>query len=287
MDATAAPQGELDRFLSVGLHLRDIGLSAPQVFAENSDYLLLEDFGDMRFADLPTDQSELYKLALDVLSHVQAQPAPSDLPHCDAAHLGTLAATAWQWYPKFATGTQDHLFHEVADQFREFAFSTDLAPSCMMLRDYHAENLMWLPQREGIRRAGLLDYQDAMLGHPAFDVVSLLQDARRDVEPDFERAMCAYFAQTMSMTQSDFYASYAALGAIRNLRIIGMFARLARHLGRPEYVDFIPRVWEYLDRDLAHPALEPVRALVLESLPPPSDAHLQMLRDTCSNSQHP
>ena len=281
MDASRSVAGEMARFLHMDQYLRDIGLSAPEIYEEFADYLILEDFENARFADVPTDPDELYRIALDVLLHLQTHPAPEGLPLCDAAHLGELAATAWQWYPDCATGKRNSDSDTVADLVESLSQRLDLTPSCVMLRDYHAENVMWLPDRQGYARAGLLDFQDAMLGHPAFDVVSLLQDARRDIDPDFERAMCAYFQTRSSMSADHFATSYAAFGAVRNLRIIGMFARLSRLLYRPHYVDFIPRVWAYLDRDLAHPALSDLREVVEKTLPPPAKSPLQFLKSAC------
>ena len=281
MDASKSVAGEMARFLHIGRFLRDIGLSAPEIYEESADYLILEDFGNARFADLPTDPAALYGIALDVLLHLQTHPAPEGLPLCDAAHLGELAATALQFYPNSASGSRNSESDAVAELVVSLSQCLDLTPSCVMLRDYHAENVMWLPDREGYARAGLLDFQDAMLGHPAFDVVSLLQDARRDIDLDFEREMCTYFQTRSSLNADHFATSYAALGAIRNLRIIGMFTRLSRLLNRPHYVDFIPRVWAYLDRDLAHPALRDLRDMVANTLPAPTKSYLEFLKSAC------
>lgn len=281
MDASKSVAGEMVRFLHMARYLRDIGLSAPEIYEESADYLILEDFGNARFADLPADPAALYRIALDVLLQLQTHPAPEGLPLCDAVHLGDLAATAWQFYPNSATGARNSDSDTVADLVESLSQRLDLTPTCVMLRDYHAENVMWLPDRSGFARAGLLDFQDAMLGNPAFDVVSLLQDARRDIDPDFEREMCTYFQTRSSMSADHFATSYAVLGAVRNLRIIGMFARLSRLLNRPHYVDFIPRVWAYLDRDLAHPALSDLREMVENTLPAPTKSHLEFLKSAC------
>ena len=281
MDASIWVAGEMARFLHIARYLRDIGLSAPEIHEESADYLILEDFGDTRFADLPTDPAELYRVALDVLLHLQTHSAPEGLPLCNPAHLGDLAATAWQFYPNSAPGGHSSDSDAVAELVESLSQRLDLTQSCVMLRDYHAENVMWLPDRSGFARAGLMDFQDAMLGHPAFDVVSLLQDARRDIDLEFEREMCAYFQSLSPMSTDHFATSYAALGAIRNLRIIGMFARLSRLLNRPHYVDFIPRVWAYLERDLAHPALRDLREVVENILPAPTKSHLEFLKSAC------
>ena len=286
MDASCAPEGELERFVRIGTDLSARGLSTPQILAHAEGFLLLEDFGDQRFAVLPVSQELLYQVAIDALIQLQATDPPSNLPICNAAHLGMLAATAWEWYLRKATGKSTPHSQDIASEVTRLAKTLPLAPTTMMLRDYHAENLMWLPDREGTRRAGLLDFQDAMMGHAAFDLVSLLQDARRDVAEEFEDEMLGYFLAQSGTDAEEFRIAYAALGAIRNLRIVGMFARLSRHLGRPHYIDFIPRVWRYLDRDLAHPALEPLRILVGRDLPEPTQQQLQFLKDACNDTPH-
>ena len=127
-----------------------------------------------------------------------------------------------------------------------------------MLRDYHAENIMLIgPDRARESEQGLIDFQDALAGHPAYDLVSLLQDARRDVSPDLEAAMLDRY-RAASAPEGDFMADYARLGAQRNAKIVGIFARLWKRDGKPRYLGMIPRVWEALERDLEHPALAPV-----------------------------
>jgi aminoglycoside/choline kinase family phosphotransferase len=141
-------------------------------------------------------------------------------------------------------------------------------PGVTVLRDYHAENIMLLPQGE----QGLIDFQDALVGHPAYDLVSLLQDARRDVSPALERAMLdRYLAQVDA--DAHFEADYARLGAQRNAKIVGIFSRLWKRDGKPRYLAFIPRVWEAMERDLRHPALEPVADWFAQNIP-------QNLRDS-------
>jgi aminoglycoside/choline kinase family phosphotransferase len=135
---------------------------------------------------------------------------------------------------------------------------TEAAP-VLVLRDYHADNLMLL-DRPGLQQLGLLDFQDALAGHPAYDLVSLLQDARRDVDPALETAMLDRYTTARRIADpAGFRASYEVLGAQRNAKILGVFARLWKRDGKPGYRQFQPRVWGYLERNLAHPALAPVR----------------------------
>ena len=183
-----------------------------------------------------------------------------------------------------------------ADAARETAFTEAFKPlldtyvretPVMILRDYHAENLLWLPARQGPARAGQLDFQDAMLGHPAYDLVSLLQDARRDVSSDVAEAMVRHYCHQTNSNHSDFTTAYHLLGAQRNLRILGVFARLSLMAGKPHYIDLIPRVWAHLMHDLAHPALAPVAALIRADLPEPTPALLQRLKDLCGTVPAP
>ena len=130
-------------------------------------------------------------------------------------------------------------------------------PGVTVLRDYHAENIMLLRPDQGASEQGVIDFQDALVGHPAYDLVSLLQDARRDVSPELEAKMLARYREQADCGP-EFDADYARLGAQRNTKIVGIFARLNQRDGKPRYLGMIPRVWEALERDLAHPALAPV-----------------------------
>jgi aminoglycoside/choline kinase family phosphotransferase len=128
-------------------------------------------------------------------------------------------------------------------------------PGVTVLRDYHAENIMLLGE---LHKQGLLDFQDALVGHRAYDLVSLLQDARRDVSPELEAEMFDHYLQATGLAADDFLADYARLGAQRNAKIVGIFVRLWKRDGKPRYLDMIPRVWALMERDLMHPALDPV-----------------------------
>ena len=148
----------------------------------------------------------------------------------------------------------------------------------LILRDFHAENLLWLPGRDGLARVGLLDFQLGQMGQPGYDLVSLLQDARRDVMPGTEATMIARFAAATGADPDRFAAHYAVLGAQRALRILGVFSRLALVLGKPGYLPLIPRVWEQLQRNLAHPALVELKAICDKLLPPPTDDALTRIK---------
>jgi hypothetical protein len=157
----------------------------------------------------------------------------------------------------------------------------------LALRDFHAENLVWLPDRAGVARVGLLDFQDAEAGHPAYDLVSLLKDARRDLAPGLEQEMIDRFLSRTGCDPERFAAAYAALGAQRNLRILGVFARLSMHFGKPHYVDLIPRVWAHLTASLRHPALAPLARRVADDLPEPTPDILASLKEQCATVPTP
>jgi aminoglycoside/choline kinase family phosphotransferase len=168
-----------------------------------------------------------------------------------------------------------------ADQFRarfeEILHQTTAGEKVMILRDYHAENLLWLPDRNGVARVGLLDFQDAMIAHPAYDLVSLLQDVRRDVTPAVELAMVERYIKRTGQYDHTFRTAYAVLGVQRNLRILAVFARLASKLGKPYYASLIHRPWAHIMRGLEHPTLAPIASMLIDTLAPPTPANLQKL----------
>jgi aminoglycoside/choline kinase family phosphotransferase len=203
------------------------------------------------------------------------------------AGLGNLSAADWaeagcfalDWYRKAAIGTEGDRAGFRAALEDVMATHAD-GPRVMILRDYHAENLLWLPDREGIARVGVLDFQLAQMGQPGYDLVSLLQDARRDVSPETEAAMIRRFKDSMG-ADAGFDAAYAVLGAQRALRILGIFTRLCRVSGKPGYLRLIPRVWDQLQRNLTHPATAPLARLCRELLPEPTPEVLSFIGDTC------
>ena len=284
MDADPAKGEDVAPFLAVGRALLLRGLTAPDVLAEDraQGFLLLEDLGDDLFARVlardPAQEPELYAAATDVLTHLHGAPLPLGLRAYDAALMGKMAALALDWYLPGVTGarTDSAGFAGLVAALRD-----KLAPGepVMALRDYHAENLLWLPGRTGIARVGLLDFQDAMAAPRAYDLVSMLQDARRDVPEAIEAEMVARYTAQNRLDPDRFCAEYAFCGAQRNLRIIGVFARLSMHYGKPHYVDLIPRVWGLLQRDLAHPALADLQAAVAATLPAPDAAGLQRIKE--------
>lgn len=283
-----APGGADDpvAFAMLDRHLRSLDLSAPAILAEDlpRGLLLLEDFGDDLFARLlaadPAREAALYAPAVDVLLHLQAAPPPLGLPDLSALDWAEAAGFALDWYAFAATGVRPDPAAFLAALTTALRAHAD-GPRVLILRDYHAENLLWLPGRMGMARVGLLDFQLGQLGQPGYDLVSLVQDARRDVSTATEAAMVARFALATRSDPKVFAAHHATLGAQRALRILGVFARLGLVAGKPQYLSLIPRVWGQLQRNLAHPALAELRAICDAVLPAPTPDLLQKIARQC------
>ncbi len=169
----------------------------------------------------------------------------------------------------------------VADLWRDIG-GDRIAP-VIALRDFHAENLIWLPARQGVARVGLLDFQDAVAAHPAYDLVSLLQDARRDVPGATEADEIARYCRLTDQSASAFLPAYHLLGAQRALRILGVFARLCLAGGKDRYLPYLPRVWAALMRNLADPALAPLARAARAGLAEPTPAMIERMRAECGS----
>ncbi len=274
------PEGDVTLFARLARHLIGIGLSAPAILAEDpaAGQLLLEDLGDgliARLATTPETEAGLYALATDALVALHRQPAPDGLPVATADRLAGMIDLAFQHY----TQAPEALPKAIA-VFQPLLQDHAQPADVMVLRDYHAENILLLPGRSGPARAGLLDFQDALQGHRAYDLVSLIEDARRDVAPATAEACITRYLHATGLPEDGFRTSLAVIGAQRNLRILGVFARLAATRGKPHYIDLIPRVWGHLQKDLSHPALAGLRE-TLTVLPEPSPEHLQDLKAPC------
>jgi aminoglycoside/choline kinase family phosphotransferase len=277
MDAPP-PQEDVRPFLKVAGLLHGLGLSAPRILAhdEAAGLLLLEDLGDGTYTRLladGADETALYALAIDALCHIQQRftPAAGVLPPYDEARLLTEASLLVDWFLPAATGAA--VAAELREEYlacwrRVLPHASGAAPT-LVLRDYHVDNLLLLPERAGIAACGLLDFQDAVLGPGSYDLVSLLEDARRDVAPDLAAAMLErYLAAFPGIDRAAFMASYAVLGAQRNCKIVGIFTRLCVRDGKPIYLKHIPRVWRLIEQDLRHPALAPVARWLAHHIPP-------------------
>jgi aminoglycoside/choline kinase family phosphotransferase len=263
MDAPP-PHEDPRPFIAVAEWLVDRGLSAPDILARDLDngLLLLGDFGDARLRETldadPAREHELYALATDLLVELHGHaPMPGLKPHGLEEWLDEVALFT-DWYcPAVGLDVDADGFQNAWRQVLAPVAEDGLGP-VTVLRDYHAENIMLVQGRAGVAHFGLLDFQDALAGHPAYDLASVLEDARRDVSPDTERAMIERYVAATGGGEA-FQRAYWALAAQRNTRILGVFTRLWKRDGKPGYRRFQPRMWGLLERDLAQPHLAPVR----------------------------
>jgi aminoglycoside/choline kinase family phosphotransferase len=252
-------------FVAVAEWLVGRGLSAPEILARDLDkgLLLLADFGNARLRETldsdPTRERELYELATDLLIHLHGHPPMEGLqPHGLDQWLSELTLFT-DWYCPAVGITVDAEAYQRAWREVLLPVTNDGLGPVTVLRDYHAENIMLVEGRDGVAHFGLLDFQDALVGHPAYDLASVLEDARRDVPPAIERAMIDRYVEARGDGKT-FERAYWALAAQRNTRILGVFTRLWKRDSKPHYRRFQPRMWGLLERDLAQPHLAPVRA---------------------------
>jgi aminoglycoside/choline kinase family phosphotransferase len=268
----------VDAFAATALYLHSRGLSAPAIEALDcaDGFAVIEDLGEGLFARLVEDGADagpLYETAIDLLVELHAEAPPQTLAvgdgegewpllDYDALALKTGADLFPEWGPRLSNVDVPA---EALDEWRALwapiAAMGGAGAKVFTHRDFHAENLLWLPERAGLKRVGLLDFQDAVRAHPAWDLASLLQDARRDVPEDLEAAMVArYLAARPELDAERFRGEYAALAALNASRILGIFARLVVRDGKPRYAAFIPRMRAMLARNLRDPGLAGVRA---------------------------
>lgn len=263
MDAPP-PKEDVRPFIHIAKHLKAQGFSAPNILAEDvsQGFLLLEDLGDDSYTKLllvnPSLEETLYRHAVEALAKLHQKPLPEPLAPYNAEKLLQEVMLLPEWLLPLvhkggatpeATQTYKALWQPLIPAMLP-------ATPVLVLRDYHADNLMWLPEREDDRKVGMLDFQDALAGHPAYDLVSLLEDARRDVPRPLAKKMIAHYLVQMPKTDAaTFHTAYALLGAQRNCKILGIFARLCARDGKAHYLKFLPRVWAHVEHDLHHPAL--------------------------------
>lgn len=274
-------------FVRVAQFLRVCGLSAPTILAQNETegFLLLEDLGDDSFTRVlraqPDAEGKLYMAALEVLLALHTRKEVlEELPSYDQALLMREALLFSEWFlPQVIPPT------ECEARQREFSalwgqLLLQHAPPCNQFvhRDFHADNLMWLPTRQGAANVGLLDFQDAVLGDAAYDLVSLLEDARRDVKAETVQALLKHYIACTGVDEADFMRRYALLGAQRNCKIVGIFVRLTVRDGKGHYLDYLPRVWAHLAHDLEHPVLSELKHWMDSHVPAPMRGRLTIGR---------
>jgi N-acetylmuramate 1-kinase len=276
-------------YVAIAAGLRGLGLSAPEILHADLDHglIVMEDLGDERIVsgDPPVPVEARYAGAIDLLAFLHSRDLPNTLPvtaaldyrlPCyDLEAFLIEAELLLDWYLVRADApATDAARAAFISLWRGALEPATGAPSTWVLRDYHSPNLLWLPQRNGIARIGLLDFQDALIGPAAYDVASLLQDARVDVAENMEMPLLGHYARTRFGNDRNFDTGaftllYATLAAQRATKILGIFARLDRRDGKPQYLRHMPRLWNYLRRSLAHPALAPLRAWYAANVPAP------------------
>lgn len=273
MDAPP-PKEDVRPFVVVTKLLRSYGFSAPEILFEDEKegFLLLEDLGNDLFSAVlkqtPECEYELYQAAVDVLIQIyhererKLHQVGVHIPPYDTDVLLREVALVTDWFMPQAVGVEQAkvLRPSYVQAWTKLFESSPLRQDVPVLRDYHADNLMWLPDREGVAKVGLLDYQDALLGDPAYDLVSFLEDIRRHVAQETIDGLLEYYLEQTRQDKEEFMLRYAVLGAQRNSKIVGIFTRLCVRDGKPNYLNWMPNVWRWLEHDLSHPALGDVSA---------------------------
>ena len=273
------------RFIAAAQFLRARGLGAPEIYAGDTTkgFVLLEDFGDDLYSDVLENgsaENDLYAAAIDAIALLHAEPAPPQLAPEMSLHAydqtACLAETdlMTQWFMPLALGRRasEAEVEEHRALWRDALASIRAQAPVFVHRDFHAQNLFWLPARAGAARVGVIDFQDAVAGNRSYDLISLLEDARRDVAPELALAMRQRYASIMRERGQEpdaeaWAAETAVTAAQRNAKIAGIFARLAKRDGKTRYLSYLPRVWGHLERDLDHPVLAELRAWYVRAIP--------------------
>jgi len=264
----APPPEDVRPFMRIAEHLAGIGLSVPKILAVDAEtgLLLEEDLGDALFSTIltPDTAETLFGAAVDALVAIQRAAPPSELVPWDAGQMAIFAMGTffdWWWPAAFGGPAPDAARADVAAALRTMLAPVAEGPRVFVHRDWFAGNLLWLPDRTGVRRVGIIDFQLASFGHPAYDLVSLLQDCRRDNDPALEERMLRrYLAARPDYDPAAFRAAYDACAAQRHLRVACQWVRLDRRDGKPQYLVHGPRTWGLLDRALRRPAAAPLAA---------------------------
>ena len=287
MDAPP-PMEKVEPFINIAGHLNKLGFNAPDIIARNIEHglLLVEDFGDDTFTKLLTNEHDnedfLYSLAIDVLTHLHQIPAEQaildDMPSYDLPTLSREVGLLTEWYMPAITGQETP--PEVTQSYQEAWLPlfnrVQCQPQTLVLRDFHVDNLIIIKGQNGIRACGLLDIQDALAGPRAYDLISILEDARRDISDELRTRLWQRYLAAMpefsepGPARDELEAMCAIMGAQRHAKIIGIFTRLYKRDNKPAYLTNIPRVWKLLERSVQHPALIDIKDWLDHHIPPPT-----------------
>ena len=280
MDADPAMGEDVRPFLKIAAHLTSCGLAAPKIFSQNAEQglILMQDFGDGLLFTLaeqsPDLELGLYRLALAALDQLHKTAPPTGVGQYMADDMAKGAEITLAWY------CNQELAAAIAAELRMQLQNLDWSDPVLVLRDYHAQNLIYRPEETGLDQMGQLDFQDARLGHPLYDAASLIHDARRSLAPTVTHQLKQELATNYQRADT-FEHAFSTLSAQRNLRVLALFARLCLRDGKPGYLDLMPHVWDNLWRDLSHPDLVAL-AKICANLPPPSQGLRSKLRAKCA-----
>lgn len=286
MDAPPNLCGTSQPFIQVTNYLLGLGLSSPIIISADTDngFILMEDLGDELFAKIADRCSkteiELYDASIKLLAKLHKSPVPNFLPTYTPDKQANLAMLSLEWYGQSANG--ESYSADIVDDFIQIL--KDLignlsGPEVFTHRDFHAENLTWLSERKDVRRVGILDFQDAVRFNRAYDLVSILQDARRDVPPILSKRCIINYCELSGASEEQLSQEMAVCGAQRNLRILGVFVRLACRDGKSGYLKLLPRVWGHLQKNLSQPSLNKLAEVVRKQIPPPTRQVLDRLKN--------
>jgi N-acetylmuramate 1-kinase len=285
----APPEKEkVQPFIQVSDFLINNDISAPKIFKSDipKGFLLLEDFGNDSYSNIlagksivseELDEELMYEKAMDALIHLHKIPTNKiALNLYDESSLIKESMRFIDFYVSILNG--EKLNKKMQEEYvlilKHLISSVKIMGNVVVLRDYHVDNLMWLEDRAGHRKVGMLDFQDAIIGSPVYDIVSLLEDARRDVSPELREKMIKRYLKAFPQHfHKDFSAACAIYGVQRNLKIIGTFARLASVYKKPDYLTLLPRVWRHINNDLKHPLLLPLKNWLNQIVPAQLKTH--------------
>ena len=273
-----------EAFASIANELAKRGFSAPNIIAADLEkgFILLEDLGDDLYARViandPAKETPLYEAAIDTLAAIYRSTFPAEMEFqeqvwrvrdYDAAAMQAEADLFLNWYAKdFGHDVKGAARSEWHKIWAELFKALDVHASGLALRDFHAENIFWLPKRQAVSRVGLIDFQDGLFAHPAYDLVSLIEDARRDVSPDLAAPLLMRFCEKTGLKYgAEFKTAYAVMGAQRNAKILGIFIRLAERDRKPHYRDLIPRVAAHFQGNLQDPKCADLKMWVETHVP--------------------
>ena len=286
MDAPSEDGEDIKPFIKICEYFQKIGLSVPKIYYSDipNGFLILEDFGKDLFSKMlienPSNELEFYINATDNLIHLYHAAPLKGLSVYNSTDMANKSLLALDWYLEYGLAEPPNcsLKTELYKLLKASLMDVMDTPLIMVHRDFHAENLIWLNYKQDSQRVGILDFQDTMLGHPAYDLASLLNDIRRDVSPEIKRKCLDHYLLNTNLNTEAFEYGFSVCSAQRNLRILGVFTRLSVRDDKMHYLTFIPNVWRKLIEDLRHPALGDLSSLIRDSFPEPNTDIIQRIK---------